>query len=213
MKVYDCFLFFNELDILELRLETLSDHIDYFVLHESTECFSGKAKSLIFKENSSRFKRFQDKIIHIVTPNMPPTFETSHIKSQERRWRGEEYQRSAIKNSLANCADDDIILMGDVDEIPLPMDFTALEVWDKIYRFEQLFFYYYLNVRVTYDSDSDYRWPGTKMGKYSVIKKYNMEQLRRETKGLQLILPGGWHFSKQGGYQHTITGTDPPAAQ
>ena len=65
-KVYDCFNFFNELDILDIRLHELNDVVDKFVLIESVETFTGKSKPLFYNDNKERFKKFEDKIIHII---------------------------------------------------------------------------------------------------------------------------------------------------
>jgi hypothetical protein len=63
--VYDCFTFFNELDLLEIRLNTLDAVVDKFVIAEATRTHTGKHKDLVFKLNQSRFARFLDKIIYV----------------------------------------------------------------------------------------------------------------------------------------------------
>ena len=73
-KIYDCFLFFNELETLELRLEILNDIVDKFVIVESTVTFSGKEKKLFFNENKEKFKKFEDKIIHVIINDTPKDF-------------------------------------------------------------------------------------------------------------------------------------------
>ena len=65
MKIYDCFTFFNELEILDLRLKELNNHVDYFVLVEATLTHTGKSKDLIFEKNKNKFSEYLDKIIHI----------------------------------------------------------------------------------------------------------------------------------------------------
>ena len=74
MKIYDCFNFFNELDLLEIRLNTLKDSVDYFVIVESNVTHSGQFKPLYYEENKERFKSFEDKIIHYVVMNTPNQF-------------------------------------------------------------------------------------------------------------------------------------------
>lgn len=69
--VYDCFTFFNELDLLEIRLNTLDSVVDRFVLVEANKTFSNMEKPLYFKENEGRFEKFKDKIIHIVVEDFP----------------------------------------------------------------------------------------------------------------------------------------------
>lgn len=69
--VYDCFQFFNELDILKIRLNVLSPVVDRFVISEATETFSGLKKPLYYEENKAMFAEFQDKIIHVVVDDTP----------------------------------------------------------------------------------------------------------------------------------------------
>ena len=71
MKVFDSFIFFNELDLLELRLNILNDVVDYFVLTESPFTVSGNEKPLYYQENKDRFGKFNDKIIHNITKEIP----------------------------------------------------------------------------------------------------------------------------------------------
>ena len=113
MKIYDCFTFFNELDVLEMRLNILDKDVDYFVLVESNRTHSGKDKELIFQKNKTRFTDFSDKIIHIIVDDMPQS-------NDGNRWRLENFQREAIMRGLSKCSKDDIILISDLDEIPDP---------------------------------------------------------------------------------------------
>ena len=71
MKIYDCFTFYNELDLLEMRLEILSDSVDFFVLVEANKTHSGREKELFFQDNKERFAKFSEKIIHVVVEDMP----------------------------------------------------------------------------------------------------------------------------------------------
>ena len=68
--VYDCFLFFNELDLLEVRMHELNNSVDFFVLQESTKTHSGKPKSLYFQENKIPLKilRLTKQEIHKLLP-------------------------------------------------------------------------------------------------------------------------------------------------
>jgi beta-1,4-mannosyl-glycoprotein beta-1,4-N-acetylglucosaminyltransferase len=113
MKIYDCFTFFNELDVLEMRLNILDKDVDYFVLVESNKTHSGKDKELIFQKNKTRFADFSDKIIHIIVDDMPQS-------NNGNRWKLENFQREAIMRGLSKCTDEDIILISDLDEIPDP---------------------------------------------------------------------------------------------
>jgi beta-1,4-mannosyl-glycoprotein beta-1,4-N-acetylglucosaminyltransferase len=90
MQIIDCFTFFNELKMLELRLTELNDVVDYFVLVESTKTFSNNDKQLFYKENKHLFEKFNDKIIHIIVDEFP----------EGDNWSREVYQRNAIQRGL-----------------------------------------------------------------------------------------------------------------
>jgi beta-1,4-mannosyl-glycoprotein beta-1,4-N-acetylglucosaminyltransferase len=173
-KIYDSFLFFNELDILEIRLNELNDVVDYFILVESSITHQGTPKPFIFEENKERFKKFLNKIIHIKvedTPNnfiIPPTeFEdtfdgnflkntwnhinttTSFNKLTQPHYGRIFFQRECQKRGMINCKDEDIILSSDVDEIPNPEYLKRLDEFfnpNELYTFNQSKHCYYLNV-------------------------------------------------------------------
>lgn len=109
--LYDCFTFFNELDLLEIRLNILNDSVDKFVIVEATRTQNNKEKCLYFEENKARFAKFEDKIIHVVVKEFPQKLE---------QWTIENYQRNEIMRGLVNCKDDDVIIISDLDEIPNP---------------------------------------------------------------------------------------------
>lgn len=117
--IVDGFTFFNELDVLDVRLHTLKDVVDRFVLVESIQTFAGKPKPLYFEENKSLFKKFP--ITHIVVDDMPDT---------ENRWDREIFQRNAIERGLGELSGNDWVLISDVDEIPFPQSIVATpRVW------------------------------------------------------------------------------------
>ena len=110
--IYDCFPFFNELELLEVRLNELDRLVDKFVLVEATKTFAGGAKPLHFAANRERFSAFAGKIIHIVVDDMPEG------NGPRDHWIRDRYQRNAIGRGLLNCRPDDIIMVSDIDEIP-----------------------------------------------------------------------------------------------
>ena len=69
--IYDCFMFFNELDVLEIRLNELYHAVDKFILVEATKTHAGKDKTLFFNENKQKFSKFLDKIQHIIIDEYP----------------------------------------------------------------------------------------------------------------------------------------------
>jgi len=109
MKVYDCFTFFNELDLLEIRLQELYDVVDYFVIAESNMSHSGKPKEYTLLENMARFEQWSDKIRRIAVDDMPVT---------DNSWVREKFQRDALSRGLTDVENDDLIIISDLDEIP-----------------------------------------------------------------------------------------------
>src|SRR6187551_3132995 len=100
--IYDCFPFFNELDILEIRLNSLNDSVDRFVLVESTRTHQGKPKELYYQNNKDRYAQFHSKIIHVISDVFPDSVHTP--------WQYEQFQRTEIKRGLVNCIPDDVII-------------------------------------------------------------------------------------------------------
>lgn len=203
--VYDSFQFFNELDILKLRMNVLNDVVDYFVISESTVTFSGDPKPLFYNENKEMFKEFEHKIIHNIVDDTPMDCNA---------FMRDHHQKCAVARGLKNCKPDDIIIFSDVDEIPNPDTLRELlpNVEDgKIYMMAQRLFYCYLDMEevsgnllsVTgeFDDAEKKQWLGTKVCRYSVLDNYTTEELRnKEQKAIGVRVPnGGWHFSYMGG--------------
>ena len=100
MNIYDCFMFYNELDMLELRLRETAAYVDKIVIAEATKTWVGAPKPLIFWENRHRFAEYLDKIIHVVIDDLPSDSNTENI---------EHYQRNCIARGLTDVKGDDII--------------------------------------------------------------------------------------------------------
>lgn len=115
MRVIDCFTFFNEFDLLEIRLKYLYEHVDYFVIVEADQSFTGEPKPLGFNEHSDRYQAYSDKIIYL--PCKMPAFKKEHKKSTA--WKREAYQRNYLMQGLQRIGvtSSDRILIGDIDEI------------------------------------------------------------------------------------------------
>jgi beta-1,4-mannosyl-glycoprotein beta-1,4-N-acetylglucosaminyltransferase len=109
MKIYDCILFNDELELLELRLNYLDKLVHQFIIVESEYTFSGLKKQAHFKKNESRFSKFAAKILYINDSKEP---------NKDNAWTNEFYQRNLLKTGLKNTKDNDIIIISDVDEIP-----------------------------------------------------------------------------------------------
>jgi beta-1,4-mannosyl-glycoprotein beta-1,4-N-acetylglucosaminyltransferase len=206
MAIYDVFPFFNELDILEIRLNTLNEIVDYFLITEATTTFSGNEKKLYLSENIDLFSKFKDKIIIQVIDDVP------NLDPFERDW----YQRDKAKSILSeHLVETDLIVYGDVDEIPKPESLILaknnLSETTKIVHFAQNLNYYYLNLRETsgtllsymgeYENVINKKWLGTTLSKWSYAKQFTMTELRNpeHKKVGHRVDDGGWHFSYVGG--------------
>ena len=190
--IIDCFTFWKELDILEIRLNELYDVVDKFILVEATHTQSLQPKPLYFEENKDRFSKFMDKIIHIKVED------TVDISSYP--WAFENYQRSCIIRGLSqlNLNDEDIILISDVDEIPNAESLkTHLPNLEEIICFGMTYNVYYLNLVM-----QDKVWSGTVAVKWLYAKQYDPHPLIKIRDRLpnNYILPNcGWHMGYQGG--------------
>ena len=138
MKIYDCFTFYNEYELLELRLETLYSVVDYFVICELDVKQNGEKKTYYFEKEKDRFKKYSDKIIHLKESDAP-TLKGKQIKktsddTMDGDWSIENYQRNCIIHGLMNCRPDDLIMISDLDEIPNPKIIENL--WEqKVYTY------------------------------------------------------------------------------
>ncbi|MBQ7430022.1 glycosyl transferase GT17 family protein [Butyrivibrio sp.] len=205
--VYDCFQFFNELDMLKIRLNVMSPVVDKFVISEATETFSGLKKPLYYEENKEMFAEFADKIIHVVVDDTPEGY--THDR--------DTFQKNAVTRGLKDCTDDDIIIFSDLDEIPNPDKVREILdnfQQDKIYHFAQRLFYCYLNMEEVSGKLLSYagefegvdrkKWIGSKMISYKLMKELNLQcgELRfpeRKEIGIR-VDDGGWHFGYMGGH-------------
>jgi beta-1,4-mannosyl-glycoprotein beta-1,4-N-acetylglucosaminyltransferase len=124
MKIYDCFYFFDELDLLEIRLNILDNYVDQFVLVEAKETFNGKPKPLFYEQNKDRYTKWNHKIKHYVVEDFPnnriileKALASPNTGNKEHWWVREFYQKESLINALTDCSDDDLIFISDVDEI------------------------------------------------------------------------------------------------
>lgn len=192
MKIIDTFVFYNELDMLNLRLHELNEIVDYFVLVEANKTYSNNEKEFIFEKNKNNYNKFLDKIIHIKIDNMPDNINNmpNNIKNWEREW----YQRDSIKIGLnkLNLNDDDIILLSDVDEIFNINKLKELKQngLDNIYNLQMELFYYNFFTK----TNNSQQWPLARGGPYKFFKNYNnMSAIRKNT--FNTLYDFGWHLS------------------
>lgn len=209
--IFDCFTFFNELDLLEIRLNVLKDVVDKFVLVEADRTFTNRPKRLFFEENKARFAAFADRIIHVKVTDHP-TFKTA--------WHYESHQRNAIGRGLIGARPDDVVLVSDVDEIPNPEVVRRYVGTRGMVTFQQTYYAYYLNFR----NVRRRRWRFAKMVSYAdflhgfdgievmhnehlpeevnegtTASKIRMRVLPKSRGGETVARDGGWHFTSLGG--------------
>lgn len=205
--IYDCIPFFNELDILKLRMHIMAPYVDKFVIEESTVTFSGEPKPMIFAENRGLFAEFEEKILYIAVDNSPMSGVTTH----ERDY----YQKNQLIKAMGDCKPEDIIIFSDVDEIPNPKALTEVIAHfdtSKIYHFAQRMFYCFLNMEeisgnllsITGEFPGIVRkqWLGTKVCSFGNLPKEGIVYLREispEDPVSIRIADGGWHFGYMGG--------------
>lgn len=222
--IYDCFTFFNELDLLELRLTTLSEVVDRFVIAEATRTHSGKPKELIFEKNKERFGRFADKITYLVIDDLLPE-EKVDADRYNLPWVNENRQRNALARGLADADGNDVVMVSDLDEIPRPEAVTQavelLKTGTRFVRLEMDFYNYFLNFRnfsyrkwmlgtsatlaSTLASD-DSALAGVKTDRYTQASENignTLNKLRFVRVGKTLPL-AGWHFSYLGGIDSIV---------
>lgn len=208
-KTYDCFSFFNELDLLEIRLHELNDVVDVFVLIEATRTFQNKPKPLYFAENQERFKSFLPRIKHVVVDDYPGFFRRFRKPTP---WDFERNQREHVKGGLKDCQPEDILILSDIDEIPKAEKVREYKNTPGLKVFEQKMYYYFLNCFVQdYDEPiplfEGYKpWRGPLMLKYQDYT--NFEDLRtlrnKESTAKTLVRDGGWHYSWLGGVEGVL---------
>lgn len=182
-KIIDCFIFYNEFDMLEFRLEELDHIVDKFVLVESTKTFVGNPKPLLFDENKSRYEKYLDKIVHVVVDNM----------NESNPWSNETTQRNGIDKGIKSLSlnDNDIIIITDVDEIPDTDTLQDLKEKNSVkssMTLRQEMYYY--NITCKFNGV----WHFPKLINYGTYKNINSPQ-RIRMGGGAIIQKGGWHFS------------------
>jgi len=178
--IYDCFMFFDELELLDLRLNYLSPIVDRFVLVESTKTHSLKDKSLFFEENKHLFDKFLPKIEHVVVEDLIST----------DPWQNEIKQRNAIMRGLSKCSGEDIIVCSDCDEIPRIESFSEFNDEGPFMGFVQSMYNYYFN------GLTDTQWCGSKICRYKSMTETSPNDFRWSCiENRFAIFNGGWHFS------------------
>ena len=225
-KIIDCFLFFQELDLLEIRLKYLYAHVDFFVIIEADTTFSGKTKSYNFEENFNRYAKFQDKIIYFKISEKVRSLDDirnyltnfgengeiihqalekhTHYDRNKIYWRLEAFQRECIRLPLSHIVnDEDIILISDLDEIP---NYSVIESLIERQNSETSILHHYefkYKVNLLYPKS----WKGTIVSRWNLVKEWSLNELRQKAQSDQLQLDRcfdsikGYHFTSVGSYE------------
>ena len=213
MRIYDCFMFYDEDLVADLRFNILDEHVTKFVVVESKFTHSGEKRKLLFDIN--KYSKFKNKINYVILENEPSNLEiindndTADKKNSKyimNALKRENYQRNGITNGLKEASPDDLILISDVDEIPNLSNLELENINNEIILFKQNFYYYKFNLKL-----EDMPWLGTKACKYKKLKspqwlrnvkdkKYPFWRLdvlfsNKKYSNIKFIEKGGWHFS------------------
>ena len=213
MRIFDCFMYFDEDLILDARLNILDKYVDFFIIVESKYNHKGEKRSL--KLDLEKFKKFKNKIRYLVIEDLPNNLETitgqdfgvtKEHKFINNAVKRENFQRNFIKKGLDEAQDEDLILISDLDEIPCLENLNLRSIKEKIIVFKQLMTYYKFNLVLP-----NFWWHGTKgclkknlkspqwlrnvkSKKYSLLR---LDILFSEMRynSIKFIENGGWHFT------------------
>ena len=213
MKIFDCFMYFDEEVVLDVRLNILNKLVDYFVIVESKFTHKGDERKLKF--NHKKFEKFKDKIIYLVYEEQPSKIEIINDEDNENE-KSRKYifnaayrengQRNYIEKGIIKAKKNDIILISDVDEIPNITDIDFYKIKEKIILFKQDMFYYKFNLKMP-----NLKWTGSKACKKKYLinpqwlrnvkdRKYSPLRIDilfsdKKYSSIKIVEDGGWHFS------------------
>ena len=213
MRIFDCFMYFDEELVLDLRLNYLNPYVDYFVIVESSFTHRGEKRNLKF--DISHFSKFKDKIIYKVYDKTPDKIREIFEKDDETEknskyiWNAifrENSQRNYISKGIEFADQEDLILISDVDEIPNLSQINLKNINEKIILFKQDMFYYKFNLKLP-----GIDWVGTKGCKKKHLINpqwlrnikdrkyafYRLDALFSDKKyiDVKIVDNGGWHFT------------------
>lgn len=201
MKIIDCFLFFNEFDLLEIRLKMLDPQVDHFVLVESDRTNTGIAKPYYYKESEARFARWKHKIIHVPIRQDVSALEftpRSEYDPESAENELEKEQRNALVKGVQDMAETDLVLLSDVDEIPHPGWIKKISGQETPLAFSLLFHYYFLN---GLHRGEGRWWKGCIASTVKQFREITPQGLRNNRDVYPSIPQAGWHFSFLGGIE------------
>ena len=213
MKIFDCFMYFDESLLLDLRLNYLDKFVDKFIIIECNYNHKGEIKKPTF--NKEKYKKFENKIEYILLKDQPKNIERINVKDTENETndkyilnaiKRENFQRNHIKNCLSEATDNDWIIISDLDEIPNLSNVNFKNIKNKFIFFKQDMMYYKFNLKLENCS-----WIGTKACQMKNLespqwlrnikdRSYSWWRLdtlfsKNKYRNIKFIDDGGWHFS------------------
>ena len=213
MKIFDCFMYFDEDIVLDVRLNYLDKYVDQFIIIESEYNHKGEKRTPLFDIN--KFKKFENKIKYILTNDIPPGIENIKVDDNESEiyrksifnaWKRENLQRNQISEGLSDAQEEDWVIISDLDEIPNLSEIKLKNINDNFVFFKQDMMYYKFNLRL-----ENHIWVGSKACKVKNLespqwirdikdKKYQWWRIdayfsKKKYHNIRFIENGGWHFS------------------
>ena len=193
MKIIDCFIFYNELELLTYRLNILNDVVDYFVLVESTHTHIGKEKELIYEKNKNLFEQFKDKIIHVIVDDFQYKLPNTNFPNGYQ-WQNENHQRNCIDRGLQklDLQPEDCIIISDLDEIADPRTLQLIKdgtISVSLNSLEMDLYYYNLNSKIIN------KWNYSKIILFKKYKELSISTNAIRAYECPKIVNGGWHLS------------------
>ena len=213
MKIFDCFMYFDEDVVLDVRLNLLSKYVDKFVIIESKYNHKGDERQPLF--NINKFDKFRDKIIYILKSDIPEGIEKIQTSDNEdeiyrksifNAWKRENLQRNQIMDGILDADKDDWIIVSDLDEIPNLEEINFNTIENKLIFFEQHMIYYKFNLKL-----ENFIWFGSKACKFKNLKSpqwlrdiktkkfpwWRIDTMfsKKKYRDIYFVKNGGWHFS------------------
>jgi beta-1,4-mannosyl-glycoprotein beta-1,4-N-acetylglucosaminyltransferase len=218
-KIYHASQFFNEIDLLKLKIETEKQYVDHFIISESNFTHSGIEKDYIFGNNKEEFNDYLDKIIYQKINDSPSSYSNiaydshkdylfnltvtkmlnhNHYDRNINSYLRDSWEKESLLRAMSSCNDDDIIILTDLDEIIKPEAILWLKENfndDFVYYFDSAVYYYYLNIR------KNEKWECPLAMSFKMFKDKSFCYCRNFRNGI-LIPDSAWHFSYMGGVKN-----------
>lgn len=190
MRIYDCFTFYNELDLLEIRLQELYTTVDHFVIVEANQTFTNRAKAFLFEENKDRYSKYLDKIIHIRVEDMPGSSDP---------WDNERHQRNSIVRGLGDAEQNDIVIISDCDEVPRAQAIESMRTsTHPVFALRMPLYNFKFNYMRTTPGEYDCWAMAVRKGVLNEFTPDTIRNQRFNSGAFYNVEHAGWHFGYLG---------------